>query len=215
MVNFLDWLATLPHWALYLTMAVVAAVENIFPPIPADVIVALGAVLAARGEGSPVAAFLAIWLGNVSGAMLMYAAGRRYGAGWMHRWTKKALHSTKGESKLERMYERYGLLAFLGGRLLPGIRSIVPPFAGALKVPAPRLLLIVAIPSGLWYGLATIIGFRVGSDLDGTMAILRSVQGWLAGLGVVVVIVVVAAWFVRRRAVAAPAEELPTHELTS
>ena len=62
------WLTALPPLALYAALAVTAAVENLFPPFPADTIVAFGAFLAARGDASLPGAFLATWLGNVAGA---------------------------------------------------------------------------------------------------------------------------------------------------
>jgi membrane protein DedA with SNARE-associated domain len=52
--GFIGWLSHAPLALLYLIMAAFAAVENVFPPIPADTVVALGSWLAARGQGSPV-----------------------------------------------------------------------------------------------------------------------------------------------------------------
>ena len=66
--GLIDWLTGIPPLALYLLMAVVAAVENVFPPIPADTVVALGSWLAARQQSSAVAVFLGVCLGNVAGA---------------------------------------------------------------------------------------------------------------------------------------------------
>ena len=74
------WLTSLPPLALYAALAASAAAENVFPPLPADTIIAFGAFLAAHGEASLAGAFLATWLGNVGGAVLMYYLGRRFGA---------------------------------------------------------------------------------------------------------------------------------------
>jgi len=82
----LGWLSGLPPAALYAALAVVSAAENVFPPLPADTVVAFGAFLAARGQATLLGAFLATWLGNVSGALLVYMLGRRYGARYAHQW---------------------------------------------------------------------------------------------------------------------------------
>jgi membrane protein DedA with SNARE-associated domain len=79
-------------------MALLAAAENIFPPIPADVLIALGAFIAARSNASPIPAFLTVLIGNVAGAMAMYAAGRKYGA----TWTEKRFHLKHKETVDER-----------------------------------------------------------------------------------------------------------------
>jgi len=134
--SLLDWLTSLPLGALYLALAAVAATENIFPPVPADTVVALGSFLAARGQGSVWAAFLATWIGNVGGAMAMYAVGRRYGAERLDR----RLLGDKGpgaEQRLHRLYGKYGVAALFASRFIPGVRAIVPPFAGAFRPCAP------------------------------------------------------------------------------
>ena len=59
MQSLLGWFAGLPVAALYPALAVLAALENVFPPLPTDTVVALGTWLAARGNGSALAAFLA------------------------------------------------------------------------------------------------------------------------------------------------------------
>jgi len=69
--GLIAWLSNAPLALLYLIMGVFAAVENVFPHIPADTVVALGSWLAARGQGSPLWAFLATWIGNVAGAAAM------------------------------------------------------------------------------------------------------------------------------------------------
>jgi len=114
----------------------VAAVENVFPPVPADTVVALGSFLAARGRGSVLAAFLATWIGNVGGAMIMYGLGRRYGAAKL----EQRLLGDKApgaEHRLGQMYGRYGVIALFASRFIPGVRALVPPFAGAPGRRAP------------------------------------------------------------------------------
>ena len=80
-----DWLSSAPTPLLYAILAVTSAIENVFPPIPADTVVAFGSFLASRGHGTLVAAFLATLVGNLTGAMAMYAAGRRYGVSVLER----------------------------------------------------------------------------------------------------------------------------------
>src|SRR5215218_8500631 len=103
--GLLDWLTHVPLAALYLLMALFAAVENVFPPIPADTVVALGSWLAARGEGSALGAFLATWIGNVAGAAGMYYVGRAHGEGWIRRRFPK-LADERAERRLESLYGR-------------------------------------------------------------------------------------------------------------
>src|SRR4051794_13211424 len=173
MQGILDGLASVPPVTLYAVMFVVAALENVFPPIPSDTVVAFGSFLAARGSGTIVGAFLATWVGNLGGAMLMYGAGRKYGAERVERrWFRDKADGTAAESKIQRMYNRYGMSALFLSRFIPGVRALVPPFAGALRLPAVRSMIVMGIASGIWYGIISYLAFRVGSnwtDLEQTI----------------------------------------------
>lgn len=190
-----DWLTALPPAVLYLVLAVVAAIENVFPPIPADTVVAFGAFLAARGHATLAGAFLATLGGNVAGAMGMYAAGRRYGAESLER----RLAAGGSAKRLQDFYGRYGAAALFISRFLPGVRALVPPFAGALRLPAWRVLLILGSASAIWYGAITVIAYRVGADWPTIEAKMRVWQHGLVVGAAVLAVVGVGTWLVLRR----------------
>lgn len=198
MQGVMDWLAALPSVALYLAMGFAAAIENVFPPLPADTVVAFGSFLAARGEGTVWGAFLVTWIGNMGGAALMYAAGRRYGAEFI---SKKLLkdHGGEAEAKLRALYDRFGLFALFLSRFIPGVRAIVPPFAGALKLPPVRSLLVMGIASGLWYGIISYLAFKVGDDFEKLQATIGRYGKIAAGVALGLVLIGVVIWFFRRR----------------
>ena len=198
MQGVLDWLSALPLAALYAAMFLAAGVENIFPPIPADTIVAFGTFLAARGKGTVIGAFLAVWLGNLAGASIMYAAGRRYGAAQI----EKRLLKDKGaaaEGRLRALYERYGIGALFLSRFVPGVRAIVPPFAGAIKVPFLMALGVMGVASGIWYGLVAWLAFRVGSSWDALQATLKQYGIIAAAVAIGIALVGAIIWFFRQR----------------
>jgi membrane protein DedA with SNARE-associated domain len=198
--GFIGWLTSLPLAALYLALAAVAAAENFFPPLPADTVVALGSFLAARGEGTPFAAFLATWLGNVGGALVMYVLGRRYGA----RRLEQRLMGDKGpraEARLRALYGRYGVAALFVSRFIPGVRALVPPFAGALRIPAGRAALAIGGASAVWYGIVSYVGFRAGADWRQLSALIARDGKWIAIAAGAVAIAGGAIWWFRTRRV--------------
>jgi membrane protein DedA with SNARE-associated domain len=195
---FLDQLASMPVPALYAALAVVAALENIFPPVPADTVVAFGSFLAARGQGTALGVFVATWAGNLTGAMLIYAVGRRYGA---ERLERRMLgdRAAEAESRLRALYGKYGLTALFLSRFLPGVRAIVPPLAGALRVPAVRAAVAMGAASAIWYGAISYLAFRIGADWE-QLAGTVSRYGRVAAItGSVLALVAVATWFLLRR----------------
>lgn len=197
MQGLLDWVAALPALALYAALAGAAAIENVFPPFPADTVVAFGSFLAARGKGSIVAVFLATWLGNIAGAAFMYALGRRYGAALLRGRLLRAGPHT--EARIDAMYRRYGIWALALSRFIPGVRAIVPPFAGALKLSPVRALTAMALASGVWYGAITVLAYRLGSSWEELRGAVARAGTWFAVGASVLVAVVVAVVLLRRR----------------
>jgi membrane protein DedA with SNARE-associated domain len=139
-----------------------------------------------------------VWAGNVAGAAFTYALGRRLGAGYIER---KFLggEGNGAQQRLEKLYNRYGLGALFLSRFLPGVRAIVPPFAGALRVPAVRAMLVIGIASGIWYGAVAWLAFRLGADWERVAGIMAR-QSRVVGIVVAVLVaVVLAVWMLRRR----------------
>lgn len=199
MAGVLEWLSALPTPALYLALVITAALENFFPPLPADTIVAFGSFLAARGEATAVGAFLATWFGNVAGAMAVYGLGRRYGAEEVLRRIRSyGPAGQRAESRLEKLYVRYGVLALFLSRFLPGVRALVPPFAGAMRMPVVPVLAAVAVASGIWYGLVTMVAYRVGSDWDLLRARLTEVSRTATLVAGTILTLIVLGWVVYR-----------------
>ncbi len=196
--GIINWLSELPVGTLYLSIFLISAVENIFPPFPADAVVAFGSFLAARGQASPYSTFLASWLGNLLGASIMYYVGRRWGSGAfisrLERWAGKG-----AEQRLMALYGRYGMPALFLSRFLPAIRALVPPFAGAMKLPPIPVAVAIAAASGVWFAFLTFIAFRAGSNWDALYAtIIRS--GKIVTLAAVVLVAIIASiYFVRRK----------------
>jgi|SRR5688500_4995469 len=194
----LERLGSMPPLLLYLAMTVVAALENFFPPIPADVIVAFGAFLSARQDASPIPAYLAVLIGNVGGAVAMYALGRRYGTSWIRRRLRMKEEGSS-EQRLRDLYARYGLPALFVSRFLPGIRAIVPPVAGALRVPAAGVIVAISLASALFYGLVTWVAFRVASSWEELSRWLQDFGRVSAIVAAILIVIGLAFWLVRRR----------------
>ena len=159
---------------MYAVLAVLAFLENIVPIVPADVAVALGAFLSHAGTTRPLAVFLIAWSCNTAGAMLIYALVRRSGRNIFDLPVVRRLMAPESIAVIERDYLRLGMVGLLVARFLPGIRAVVPPFAGMLRIPAWRVFLIIALVSGAWYGAVTWVGAVAGSEFDRVQELLHS-----------------------------------------
>ena len=199
--GLVEWLSHVPLSVLYLLMAAFAAVENVFPPVPADTVVALGSWLAARGQGSAFWAIFATWVGNVAGAGAMYVVGRRHGTAWMHR-RFPTLADEKNERRMRVLYGRYGAVSLVLSRFIPGVRAVVPPFAGALRISPVTTMLALSLASAVWYGLVSYLAFRAGADWGALMARIARYGRFAAIAAAAIVAAGALAWWIRRRRMA-------------
>jgi membrane protein DedA with SNARE-associated domain len=192
-----EWLGNLPLGSLYATIAVLSAFENFFPPFPSDAVIAFGAFLADRGHGSAITVFLLGWLGNVGGACITFMLGRRFGSkAFLRRLEKYA--GPDAEQRIKQLHKRYGFAGLFVSRFLPGVRAIVPPFAGAIGLPATKVLLSVASASAVWFAFITFLAFRAGDNWDVVEHYLVR-SGKVAGaIAFGIVLLVVAVWFFKQ-----------------
>ncbi|MBL0172405.1 MAG: DedA family protein [Gemmatimonadaceae bacterium] len=198
MQAWLDWLSTLPAPWLYGAIAVAAFAENIFPPLPADTVVALGAFVAARGQGTAFGAWSATMIGNLGGAMAMFAVGRRVGMDWLSVRLPRVFPPDASARVAERFHQQ-GLVAIVISRFLPGVRALVPPVAGAIGMKAVRTALAMAIASGAWYGVVCWLAFRAGANADVLLARIAAQQRIAGGIAASVVLLGVGVLIWRRR----------------
>ena len=188
------WLATLPPAAVYVVLAALAFVENLVPVVPADVAVALGAFLSQRGTTTPLLVFLVVWVSNVGGAVAVYFAARHLGRPFFATSLGRRLVSPKGIARIEREYLRFGVAGIFFARFLPGIRAVVPPFAGIFGLSFWRAMLPMGVASGIWYGGITLLGVYLGGSWEaivGALARLNQVLAIVAGIVIAAVVIVV------------------------
>lgn len=196
--TLLDWLLAAPPALVYLVLGFFAALENVVPPVPADVVVLFGSVLAARGGARVELVFLVVWLCNVAGAMLVYFVGRRHGSAFFEgRWG--ALLLKPGQiGSLSRFYLRWGFWVIFISRFLPMFRAVVPVFAGVAGVGVARAAVPIAGASALWYGALVWVGSAAGRNWEELLASLESASRWL-WLAALAVAAAVAGWWWRSR----------------
>lgn len=162
--RLLAWLDGAPEGLVYLVLGLAAMLENIVPPIPADVVILFGGVMAGRGVADVWGVFVAVWLCNIAGALLVYLVGRRYGRAFFGgRWGRMLLRPHQ-LIRLDAFYRRYGTGVIFVSRFLPMFRAVVPVFAGVAGVGFWRTALPIAAASGIWYGILVHLGAAAGRN---------------------------------------------------
>ncbi len=138
------------------------------------------------------------WIANLVGAGAVYFGARKYGRRLFATATGRRLLAPRSLAVIEREYLRFGVAGIFISRFLPGIRAVVPPFAGLVGLGPVRTLVPMALASGIWYGSITLLGSVIGTEWD---RISRIIQGVNRTLGAIALILVTAAviWYLRRR----------------
>ncbi len=184
---------------MYVVLAALAFLENILPIVPADVAIALGGFLSHSGTTTPLTVFLIAWVFNAGGAMLVYAVVRKSGRRIFELPLVRRLMAPESIAVIERDYLRLGTVGLIVARFLPGIRAVVPPFAGLFRIPVLPVFLVIALVSGVWYGAMVWIGTTVGSEFGRVRELLDSMGKTSALVTAVLAAVVGLVVYARRR----------------
>lgn len=147
----------------YLGVFALMALENIFPPIPSEMIMPFAGFVVARGELSLVGVLLAGTSGSVAGALPWYYAAKVYGCERLKRLAARHarwLTISAGDiDKALAAFRRHGRKTVLFGRLIPAVRTLISVPAGLASMSLGRFLLYSGIGSLAWTGVLMAAGF--------------------------------------------------------
>jgi membrane-associated protein len=176
-------------------------------PVPGDFFV----MYVGRATGGKVLPLLGAWLLLITvvvlGATNLYLLARRFGRRWAEGRLGRILHLTPERlASAERAFHRWGVLAIVFGRHIPGFRVPITIVAGTLRAPYPVFAASVAVSTAVWAGVFLIVGVTVGDRVSAFLAAHRGTY-WL--VGAVVAIVVGFAIFRIAREIRTPAPASP------
>jgi membrane protein DedA with SNARE-associated domain len=196
---FLQLVGGIPVEMIYLLVGVGAAVENLFPPVPSDVVVVAGGMLADRGILRSELVFLVAWVSNLLLALGVYLAARRFGGGiFSTRWGRWLLRP----AQLERMslfYEDYGALTILVSRFFPVFRVLVPAFAGISRLGFWRTAVPLAAASAAWYAVLVAGGILASRNIPRIVGALTAVNTTAGTVALLVAVGLAWLWVRSRR----------------
>lgn len=163
MLNLVDQMG---YWGLLALMFL----ENLFPPIPSEVIMPLGGFLAAQGKMNPVIVVLVGTAGSVLGALPWYYIGKLFGHDRLIALSARfGFIMTMDPPDVEAAFawfNRHGYKAVLFGRLLPAIRTLISVPAGLARMNMPGFLALTALGSLVWCSVLTAAGYLLESQYE-------------------------------------------------
>jgi membrane protein DedA with SNARE-associated domain len=183
----------------YIGIALLMALENIFPPIPSELIMPLAGFTVSQGKLEFFYVVIAGTIGSVLGATPWYFLGRYWGL----RRTKKIADkygkwlTVSGEDveKAKTWFDRRGYAATALGRLVPGIRTYISIPAGISKMPLIPFFIYSTAGSIVWVALITYAGYILGENYERVGAYLKPFSAFI----LIAVLAISIYWIIKRK----------------
>lgn len=139
------------------------ALENLFPPLPSEVILPLAGFAAGQGVITLFSALFWTTLGSVSGAVVLHGIGALVGRDRMHAlWAKLPLVRASDLLRTEAWFAKHGTKAVLLGRMVPIFRSLISVPAGVERMPLPVFVMLTTLGSLIWNAALVMSGYWLG-----------------------------------------------------
>ena len=165
-----DWVTSFVGSAGYWGIVLLMFLENVFPPIPSELIMPLGGFATARGELNFFGVVAAGTAGSVLGALPFYYLGRVVDEerlkGWANRCGRWLTVSGEDIARADDWFDRHGGTAVFLCRLVPGIRSLISIPAGMSGMSMIPFLLYTTLDTGLWAAALAYAGRLLGKNYD-------------------------------------------------
>lgn len=166
------WLSALSDWTVSLMevigpvgVGVAIALENLFPPLPSEIVLPMAGLTASRGSFTLAEALVWATVGSIVGAFVLYGIGAWLGAARLRR-IAEWMPLMKGEDvdRTVAWFEKHGWAAVFFGRMLPIFRSLISIPAGVSRMPMWKFGLLTAAGSAVWNAIFVLAGFFLGEN---------------------------------------------------
>ena len=197
-----NWITDIMDQFGYMGIFLLIALENIFPPIPSEVILTFGGFMTSTTAMSVTGVVIVSTVGSVAGAIVLYGIGRLIDVERMEkivdRWGHLLRLTRKDIHKANDWFAKYGVWTVFFCRLVPLIRSLISIPAGMAHMNMGLFLLFTTLGTLIWNTILVNVGAAVGSSWEsivGYMDIYSNIVYAILALLVVLFIVL----FVRKR----------------
>ena len=197
MEDFINHLAQInPMW-VYVAVAAIAYIENIFPPFPSDVVVVFAGSLVGLGTIDFTSVLLLATVCSTLGFMSMYKIGDWFGDNILEAGKMKFL-PREGVIKVESWFQRYGYFVIIANRFLAGTRAVVSFFAGMSELSLPKTTILSFLSALTWNFILLLAGQKLGQNWQAISFYLETYSKTVTTIIIIVVLILVARYLYRK-----------------
>ena len=189
-----SWIEGLVNQTSYFGVALLMLLENVFPPIPSELIMPLAGYTASHGQANIVLVIVAGTVGSLAGAVLWYLVGHWLGDERTKRFSRRhgrwLTLTPQDIEQAEDWFGRHGAKAVFIGRLIPTVRTLISVPAGICGMPWTKFLVYSSLGTAIWTAALALAGYALGSQY-------QTVSNWMGPVsnGIFAVIV---GWYLYR-----------------
>ncbi|GAA5008737.1 DedA family protein [Acinetobacter puyangensis] len=163
-----EWVLNIMEQLGYFGIALLMFLDNIFPPIPSEIIMPSAGYTASQGQLQLFGVIIAGSIGSILAAAVLYWIGRKIPKSvlfnWVDRYGKYLFIKSTDVSKALHWFEQYGHRIVFFGRMIPAIRSLISIPAGISGMPFGKFILYSSIGTLIWTTFLACIGFYFGEN---------------------------------------------------
>ncbi len=178
----------------YFGIALLMLLENLFPPIPSELIMPMAGFTAARGDLDLRLVVLAGAVGSTAGALFWYEVGRWIGKERLKRFAARhgrwLTLEPAGIDRAEEWFRRYAGGAVFFGRLVPAVRTLISVPAGVAEMPLGRFMAYSTLGTTMWSAFLAGAGYLLESRYQQFSSFLNGASNAVVGL--------ILAWYLYR-----------------
>ena len=197
-----NWIIEIMNSYGYIGILFLIALENIFPPIPSEVILTFSGFLTTTSDVTVLGVIIFSTLGSVVGAIILYGIGRILDVERLEkiveRWGHLLRLTKKDIQKADAWFRRIGVWAVLIGRLVPLVRSLISIPAGMARMNFSIFLFFTTIGSLIWNSVLVNLGAALGSSWD-TIAEYIETYSHIVVILLAVLFMLFIVWFIKSR----------------
>ncbi|HBH33605.1 MAG TPA: alkaline phosphatase [Psychrobacter sp.] len=194
-----EWVLAIMAKFGYLGIIFAMFAENVFPPIPSEVIMPAAGFAVARGDLNLLLVIVSGTLGSVLGALPLYYFGSLFNKQRLIDFTEKygkyVFVKPDDVISADDWFNKHGKKAVFFGRMVPGIRSLISIPAGMNKMPLLPFIILTTAGAAIWTTLLTLAGYHFGQNYEVIEKFLAPYSKIFLGAAIVIVII----WLLRRR----------------
>jgi membrane protein DedA with SNARE-associated domain len=188
-----NWIKTIIEQFSYPGIVFLMLLENVFPPIPSELIIPLSGFVSTQGRLTIAGVIIAGTVGSVAGAILLYYAGKGIGAQRLRSWTEAHGRwiglSIADLDKSDKWFKRHGAKTVFIGRVVPGVRSLISIPAGVSGLDFKIFLLYTTLGSAVWTAALALAGRLLGRNYEQVEHVIGPISTAVV-VGIIVMLIV-------------------------